>query len=102
MSLIQVSQSAPMQAEAAKQLKTSQSNQTNLQPTAAREQMIHGNPYGKDGMLLSEKEDYHALQTILPNSEMEKARNKLKKETKQKKKKEKKKKKNFWQWLFSK
>jgi hypothetical protein len=104
MAIIPISDSGPMKSEVAKQMGT-QANRdaTNLKVTPALEQVVHQTPYGKDGMLLSNKDQYSALSTILPNSELEKSRQELKKEKKKKKKdKEEKKKQNFWQWLFSK
>ncbi len=103
MSLIPISDSAPMRAEIAKNMGQNQVKEnTNLKVTPTSEQTIHGNPYGKDGMLLT-GEKYNALSTILPNSELEKSRQQLKKEQKKKKEdKEKKKKKSFWEWLFEK
>lgn len=87
MSLIPISDSGPMKAEIAKQMGGAQQakESTNLKVTPASEQVIHGNPYGKDGMLLT-GEKYNALTTILPNSELEKSRQQLKKEQKKKKK----------------
>ena len=104
MTLIKISDSGPMKSEIQKQLGTQASkDSTNLKVTPILEQVIHKNPYGKDGMLLSQKDQYSPLTTILPNSEMEKARQQLKKDKKKKKKdQEEKKKKNFWEWLFSK
>ncbi len=103
MSLLPISDSGPMKAELAKQMGQNQVKEgTNLKVTPSSEQAIHGNPYGKDGMLLT-GEKYNALSTILPNSELEKSRKELKKEQKKKKKdKEKKKKKSFWEWLLEK
>lgn len=105
MSLIPISDSSGMKAEIAKTVGGAQAKNegTNLKVTPALEQQIHQTPYGKDGMLLSAKDQYNALTTILPNSELEKSRQELKKEKKKKKEdKEKKKKKDFWDWLFSK
>lgn len=104
MALIRISDSGPMKQEVQKQLGSQASkDSTNLKVTPTSEQVIHKTPYGKDGMLLSQKDQYNALTTILPNSEMEKARQQLKKEKKKKKEdKEEKRKKNFWEWLFSK
>ncbi len=104
MSLVPISDSSGMKAEIAKNLGAQAKNEgTNLKVTPALEQQIHQTPYGKDGMLLSAKDQYNALTTILPNSELEKSRQQLKKEKKKKKEdKEKKKKQDFWDWLFSK
>jgi len=104
MTLVPISSSGGMQAEVSKTLGNQvKTDSTNLKVTPALEQVIHQTPYGKDGMLLSQKDQYNALATILPNSELEKSRQELKKEKKKKKEdKEKKKKQNFWDWLFSK
>jgi hypothetical protein len=104
MALIPISDSGPMKAELAKQMGSQiQKDSTNLKVTPQLEQTIHQTAYGKDGMLLSKGERYDPLATILPNSELEKSREELKKEQKKKKKdKEKKKKKDFWEWLFAK
>lgn len=104
MAIIPISDSGPMKSEIAKQLgQTVSKESTNLKVTPTLEQVIHQTPYGKDGMLLSAKDNYNPLSTILPNSELEKSRQQLKKEKKKKKKeKEKQKKQNFWDWLFSK
>lgn len=103
MTFIPISNSAPMQAEVAKQMGQSQIKEsTNLKVTPTSEQLIQGNPYGKDGMQLT-GEKYNALSTILPNAELEKSRRELKEEEKKKKKqKEKKKKQDFWSWLLDK
>jgi len=102
MSIIPISDSAPMKSEVAKQMSSQLKDSTNLKVTPSSEQTIHNTPYGKDGVLLT-GEKYNAMSTILPNSEAEKARQELKKEKKkQKKKKEEKKKKDFWDWLFAK
>ena len=87
MSLIPISDSSGMKAEIAKNMGGAQAKNesTNLQVTPALEQQIHQTPYGKDGMLLSAKDQYNALTTILPNSELEKSRQELKKEKKKKK-----------------
>ncbi|MEZ0371921.1 MAG: hypothetical protein ACAI44_22710 [Candidatus Sericytochromatia bacterium] len=104
MTLVPISDSSGMKAEIAKNLGSQARNEsTNLKVTPALEQVIHQTPYGKDGMLLSQKDQYSALHTILPNSELEKSRQELKKEKKKKKdEKDKKKKKDFWDWLFAK
>ena len=105
MSLIPISDSSGMKAEIAKSLGSQARNEsTNLKVTPTLEQIVHKTPYGKDGMLLSAKDQYNALTTILPNSELEKSRQQLKKEKKKKKedKEEQKKKKDFWDWLFAK
>ena len=105
MSIIPISDSGPMKSQVAKELgQTASKDSTNLKVTPALEQAIHKTPYGKDGMLLSGKDQYNAMTTILPNSELEKSRQRLKKEKKKKKKdeEEKKKKKDFWDWLFAK
>lgn len=104
MGLVPISDSSGMKAEIAKNMGSqAKTESTNLKVTPALEQQIHQTPYGKDGMLLSAKDQYNALTTILPNSELEKSRQELKKEKKKKKEeKEKKKKKDFWEWLFSK
>lgn len=104
MAIIPISDSGPMKSQVAKELgQTVSKDSTNLKVTPALEQVIHQTPYGKDGMLLSAKDQYNAMTTILPNSELEKSRQQLKKEKKKKKKdKEEKKKQNFWDWLFSK
>lgn len=104
MTLVPISDSGPMKAELAKQMGSQiQKDSTNLKVTPQLEQTVHQTAYGKDGMLLSRGERYDAMSTILPNSELEKSRQQLKKEQKKKKKeKEKKKKQDFWEWLFSK
>ncbi|MGV3525894.1 MAG: hypothetical protein ACO1RX_16845 [Candidatus Sericytochromatia bacterium] len=104
MSLIPISDSGGMKAEIAKSLGNNvQKEGTNLKVTPTLEQQIHQTPYGKDGMQLSAKDQYNALTTILPNSELEKSRQQLVKEKKKKKEeKEKKKKQDFWDWLFAK
>lgn len=103
MSLIPISDSAPMRAEISKNMGQNQVKEsTNLKVTPSSEQAIQGNPYGKDGMQLT-GEKYNALSTILPNAELEKSRQELKDKKKKKKKdKEKKKKKSFFEWLFEK
>lgn len=104
MTLIPISDSSGMKAEIAKSLGAqAKTESTNLKVTPTLEQQVHQTPYGKDGMLLSAKDQYNALTTILPNSELEKSRQELKKEKKKKKEdKEKKKKQSFWDWLFAK
>lgn len=105
MGLIPISNSGEMKAAIAKSMGGTNAAKagTNLQATPQLEQVIHQTPYGKDGMLLSKSEQYHAVETILPNSELEKSRRELKEEEKKKRKQKKKKKKqDFWEWLFSK
>jgi hypothetical protein len=105
MTLIPISDSSGMKAEISKTMGSQAKNEsTNLKVTPTLEQVVHQAPYGKDGMQLSAKDQYNALTTILPNSELEKSRQELKKDKKKKKKEdeEKKKKQDFWDWLFSK
>jgi len=100
---VNISDSAPMKTEAAKQQgnTNNQIQGTNLQVAPTVEQVVHKRPYGQDGLQLSKGENYNPFSTILPNSQSEQARHNLKDdERKKKKKKEEKKKKNFWAWLL--
>ena len=102
--VVRLSESSGMQAEVVKTIKGQQLSQTNLGNSPTLEQTVLKNPYGPDGMLLTPKEQYNPMSTILPNAKLEQARNYLKKQPpkKKKKKEEEKKKKNFWSWLFGK
>lgn len=102
--VIPISESSGMKAEVMKNVQQQQMSQTNLKVDPTLEQTIHKTPYGPDGMLLSAKDQYNPLSTILPNFKLEQARNYLKQKPskKKKKKEEEKKKKNFWSWLFGK
>lgn len=99
--VVPVSASAQASAEVVKTNQTQIQQQTNQAPTEALKQMIHKTPYGPDGMLLSQKDQYNPFATVLPNAKLEKSRNYLKQKQRKKKDKEKKKK-NFWAWLLSK
>jgi hypothetical protein len=102
---VNVSDSAMMKQEVAKETKKDAKSETNLKQTPTTEQNLFNRPYGADGASLSKGEAYNPLSTILPESKMEEARRRLKEEDdkkKRKKKKEDQKKQggNFWSWLM--